>query len=199
MTEEPLDLLLDRLRNGDEAAAGQIVADYEPYLRLVVRRCLAGSVARQVRLARRGAVGLGPRPARAAGPGLAGGRPRRGCEHCWSRWRDAGSSAATATTAPPSSASSPAATAWKAWPSRESRGPARSPWPTSCGIGCSPSARRSTTTCCACDAKGCSCMRSRRAPGCTRAACRRVLRRLARQLALGREPLAAAGTREGEP
>jgi RNA polymerase sigma-70 factor (ECF subfamily) len=40
MAEEPLDLLLDRLRDGDEAAAGQIVADYEPYLRLVVRRCL---------------------------------------------------------------------------------------------------------------------------------------------------------------
>ena len=40
MTGEPLDLLLDRLRDGDEAAADQIVADYEPYLRLVVRRCL---------------------------------------------------------------------------------------------------------------------------------------------------------------
>jgi RNA polymerase sigma-70 factor (ECF subfamily) len=40
MTEEPLEVLLDRLRAGDEAAAGRIVADYEPYLRLVVRRCL---------------------------------------------------------------------------------------------------------------------------------------------------------------
>jgi RNA polymerase sigma factor (sigma-70 family) len=40
VTREPLDLLLDRLRDGDEAAADQIVADYEPYLRLVVRRCL---------------------------------------------------------------------------------------------------------------------------------------------------------------
>jgi RNA polymerase sigma-70 factor (ECF subfamily) len=40
MTGEPLDRLLDRLQDGDEAAAGQIVADYEPYLRLVVRRCL---------------------------------------------------------------------------------------------------------------------------------------------------------------
>jgi RNA polymerase sigma-70 factor (ECF subfamily) len=40
MTTEPLDLLLDRLQNGDEAVAAQIVSDYEPYLRLVVRRCL---------------------------------------------------------------------------------------------------------------------------------------------------------------
>jgi RNA polymerase sigma-70 factor (ECF subfamily) len=40
MTGEPLDLLLERLREGDEAAAAQIVEDYEPYLRLVVRRCL---------------------------------------------------------------------------------------------------------------------------------------------------------------
>ena len=41
MSTEPLDLLLDRLRDGDETAAGQIVADYEPYLRLVVRRGLS--------------------------------------------------------------------------------------------------------------------------------------------------------------
>src|SRR5689334_12077928 len=40
MTAKPLDLLLDRLRNGDETVAAQIVSDYEPYLRLVVRRCL---------------------------------------------------------------------------------------------------------------------------------------------------------------
>ena len=40
MTGEPLDVLLDRLRDGDETVAGQIVADYEPYLRMVVRRCL---------------------------------------------------------------------------------------------------------------------------------------------------------------
>jgi RNA polymerase sigma-70 factor (ECF subfamily) len=40
MAREPLDSLLDRLRAGDEAVAGQIVAEYEPYLRVVVRRCL---------------------------------------------------------------------------------------------------------------------------------------------------------------
>jgi RNA polymerase sigma factor (sigma-70 family) len=40
MSAEPLNLLLNRLRDGDEMAAGQIVADYEPYLRLVVRRGL---------------------------------------------------------------------------------------------------------------------------------------------------------------
>jgi RNA polymerase sigma-70 factor (ECF subfamily) len=42
MTVEPLDRLLDRLRDGDVTAAAQVVADYEPYLRLVVRRCLPG-------------------------------------------------------------------------------------------------------------------------------------------------------------
>jgi RNA polymerase sigma-70 factor (ECF subfamily) len=42
MTAEPLDQLLDRLRDGDVAAASQIVADYEPYLRLVVRRWMPG-------------------------------------------------------------------------------------------------------------------------------------------------------------
>jgi len=37
-----LDLLLERLARGDEAAAEQIVADYEPYLRMLVRRSLPG-------------------------------------------------------------------------------------------------------------------------------------------------------------
>lgn len=40
MTAEPLDLLLDRLGTGDMQAAEQIMRDYEPYLRMVVRRYL---------------------------------------------------------------------------------------------------------------------------------------------------------------
>ncbi len=40
MDAEPLDRLLERLGQGDVAAAEQIVADYEPYLRMLVRRSL---------------------------------------------------------------------------------------------------------------------------------------------------------------
>jgi len=40
MTVEPLDLLLDRLGQGNLAAVEQIVADYEPYLRAMVRHAL---------------------------------------------------------------------------------------------------------------------------------------------------------------
>jgi RNA polymerase sigma factor (sigma-70 family) len=42
MTIEPLDLLLERLGAGDVTAADQAVRDYEPYLRLVIRRYLSG-------------------------------------------------------------------------------------------------------------------------------------------------------------
>ena len=37
---EPLDLLLERLSQGDAAAVEQIVTDVEPYLRRLVRRSL---------------------------------------------------------------------------------------------------------------------------------------------------------------
>jgi RNA polymerase sigma-70 factor (ECF subfamily) len=40
MNAEPLDWLLERLNRGDSSAAEQVVRDYEPYLRLVVRRHL---------------------------------------------------------------------------------------------------------------------------------------------------------------
>ena len=42
MSAEPLDLLLDRLGRGDVAAVEQVVADYEPYLRTLVRHALPG-------------------------------------------------------------------------------------------------------------------------------------------------------------
>lgn len=44
MTAEPLDLLLDRLHRRDLAAAEQLVAAYEPYLRSVVRRGLPANL-----------------------------------------------------------------------------------------------------------------------------------------------------------
>jgi RNA polymerase sigma factor (sigma-70 family) len=40
MSGEPLDLLLERLGRGDMAAVEQVVADYEPYLRMLVRHAL---------------------------------------------------------------------------------------------------------------------------------------------------------------
>jgi RNA polymerase sigma-70 factor (ECF subfamily) len=40
MQTDPLDLLLERLARGDAAAAEQIFREYEPYLRMVVRRYL---------------------------------------------------------------------------------------------------------------------------------------------------------------
>ena len=40
MSVEPLDLLLERLGQGDLAAVEQVVADYEPYLRTLVRHAL---------------------------------------------------------------------------------------------------------------------------------------------------------------
>jgi RNA polymerase sigma factor (sigma-70 family) len=40
MSPDPLDLLLQRLSNGDLAAAEQVVLAYEPYLRMVVRHSL---------------------------------------------------------------------------------------------------------------------------------------------------------------
>jgi RNA polymerase sigma-70 factor (ECF subfamily) len=40
MNAEPLDVLLERLGDGDPAAAEQVFRDYEPYLRMVVRRHL---------------------------------------------------------------------------------------------------------------------------------------------------------------
>jgi RNA polymerase sigma-70 factor (ECF subfamily) len=42
MSVEPLDLMVERLRRGDVAAVEQVVADYEPYLRVLVRRSLPG-------------------------------------------------------------------------------------------------------------------------------------------------------------
>ncbi len=42
MSAEPLDALLEKLSAGDPAAAEQVLADYGPYLRLVVRRRLSG-------------------------------------------------------------------------------------------------------------------------------------------------------------
>lgn len=41
MTNDPLELLLERLNQGDITAAEQVVVMYEPYLRLVVRRSLS--------------------------------------------------------------------------------------------------------------------------------------------------------------
>src|SRR5205085_1436894 len=40
MSAEPLDLLLERLSRGDVAAVEHMVADYEPYLRVLVRHAL---------------------------------------------------------------------------------------------------------------------------------------------------------------
>jgi RNA polymerase sigma-70 factor (ECF subfamily) len=40
MSADPLDLLLERLASGDAAAAEQVFREYEPYLRMVVRRYL---------------------------------------------------------------------------------------------------------------------------------------------------------------
>ena len=40
MTAEPLDLLLEQLSRGDAAAVERVVADYEPYLRALVRHSL---------------------------------------------------------------------------------------------------------------------------------------------------------------
>lgn len=40
MNSTPLDLLLERLARGDAAAAEQVFREYEPYLRMVVRRYL---------------------------------------------------------------------------------------------------------------------------------------------------------------
>jgi RNA polymerase sigma factor (sigma-70 family) len=42
VSTEPLDVLLDRLREGDLSAAEEVFLAYEPYLRLVVRRYLPG-------------------------------------------------------------------------------------------------------------------------------------------------------------
>jgi RNA polymerase sigma-70 factor (ECF subfamily) len=40
MSADPLDLLLERLARGEAAAAEQVFREYEPYLRMVVRRYL---------------------------------------------------------------------------------------------------------------------------------------------------------------
>jgi RNA polymerase sigma-70 factor (ECF subfamily) len=42
MSTEPLDLLLEPLSRGDLVAVEQVVADYEPYLRALVRHALPG-------------------------------------------------------------------------------------------------------------------------------------------------------------
>src|SRR5438874_10483288 len=41
MSTEPLDVLLEKLTSGDDAAAEQVFRTYEPYLRMVVRRQLS--------------------------------------------------------------------------------------------------------------------------------------------------------------
>jgi RNA polymerase sigma factor (sigma-70 family) len=41
VSAEPLDILLEKLRSGDDAAAGQVFRAYEPCLRMVVRRQLS--------------------------------------------------------------------------------------------------------------------------------------------------------------
>lgn len=47
MSADPLDLLLERLGRGDAGAAEQIMREYEPYLRMVVRRCLPAGLRRK--------------------------------------------------------------------------------------------------------------------------------------------------------
>jgi RNA polymerase sigma factor (sigma-70 family) len=42
MNAEPLDILLEKLSRGDMEAAEQVLTAYEPYLRMVVRRYLPG-------------------------------------------------------------------------------------------------------------------------------------------------------------
>lgn len=42
MNPEPLEALLEKLNQGDSRAVEQILMTYEPYLRMVVRRCLPG-------------------------------------------------------------------------------------------------------------------------------------------------------------
>jgi RNA polymerase sigma-70 factor (ECF subfamily) len=42
MKAEPLEILLEKLSRGDRAAAEQVFVTYEPYLRMVVRRYLPG-------------------------------------------------------------------------------------------------------------------------------------------------------------
>jgi RNA polymerase sigma factor (sigma-70 family) len=44
MSSDPLDVLLEKLCSGDDAAAEQVFLAYEPYLRLVVRRQLPGQL-----------------------------------------------------------------------------------------------------------------------------------------------------------
>lgn len=44
MTADPLDNLLEQLRSGDDAAIERAFVAYEPYLRMVVRRQLAGDL-----------------------------------------------------------------------------------------------------------------------------------------------------------
>jgi len=47
MSANPLDLLLERLGRGDAAAAEEIMREYEPYLRMVVRRYLPAGLRRK--------------------------------------------------------------------------------------------------------------------------------------------------------
>jgi RNA polymerase sigma-70 factor (ECF subfamily) len=47
MSADPLDLLLERLGRGDSGAAEQIMREYEPYLRMVVRRYLPSGLRRK--------------------------------------------------------------------------------------------------------------------------------------------------------
>jgi RNA polymerase sigma-70 factor (ECF subfamily) len=44
MTEQPLDSLLEKLCNGDHVAAERVFLEFEPYLRMVVRKKLSGRV-----------------------------------------------------------------------------------------------------------------------------------------------------------
>ena len=103
MNTDPLDRLLEQLNGGDPAAAEQVFRDYEPYLRMLVRRQLRPALRRQVRLDGRRPVGLGRRPRRG---------PRR--------------RAGTSPTAPTSGRSSPG---WPATSSSTTAASTATPWP----------------------------------------------------------------------
>jgi RNA polymerase sigma-70 factor (ECF subfamily) len=47
MNDQPLDQLLERVRKGDLGAAEELVASFEPSLRLVIHRCLPDRVRRR--------------------------------------------------------------------------------------------------------------------------------------------------------
>ena len=136
MKEEPLERLLSQVRQGDPAAAEQLVTAFGPGLRgPFTRPCPTAPDRVSIPSMWSSRSGSAYCPVSAPAPGTS--PTALACGRSSPRWPCDGWSAACATTSRLPDPNRPVASIWTPCPRPPSRGPARSPRPRNCGNGCS--------------------------------------------------------------